>query len=243
MTAFIRESWTLRSGSGSSKSSPAKRRRGGCLSPTIIPFLWASSMTTAEQDGRQPRLQGRTALAILCVACGAVGTQARGRIGRPHSGARDRELDCQRSRGSSCGAGKRDRRPSHRPRRRTWGLRDHAAWICLHAKEPTERERSEKRDRPRHDQRHADRDCSGRVDRRRGAGSGLDAALDPSVVAPSPRDHPGRERRAATPTSHANESARRFHQGVGDARRWLDDFLSTLPRPSSRSPCASAQFG
>ena len=66
-------------------------------------------------------------------------------------------------------------------------------------------------------------------DRRRGAGSGLDAALDPSVLAPSPRDHPGRWRSAATPTSHANKSARRFHQGV--ARR------SPLARRTSYRPC------
>lgn len=55
-----------------------------------------------------------------------------------------------------------------------------------HAKGPTERERRAKRDRLRHRQRHADRDCSKRVHRLRGAGSGLDAALDPSVLAPSP---------------------------------------------------------
>ena len=58
MTAFIRGSWTLRSGSGSSKGSPAKRRRGGRLSPTIIPFLWASSMTTAE-TGWAPAMRPR----------------------------------------------------------------------------------------------------------------------------------------------------------------------------------------
>ena len=98
-----------------------------------------------------------------------------------------------------------------------------------HAKGPTERGRCAKRDRQCHRQRHADRDCFERIHRQRRAGSGLDAALDPSVVAPSPRDHPGRERSAATPTSHANESARRFHQGVG--RR------SPLARRTSYRPC------
>ena len=66
-------------------------------------------------------------------------------------------------------------------------------------------------------------------DPQRRAGSGLDAALDPSVVAPTTRDHPGRERSAATPTSHANESARRFRQGAG--RR------SPLARRTSHRPC------
>jgi DNA invertase Pin-like site-specific DNA recombinase len=49
-TAFIRRSWTLRSGSGSSKGSPAKHSCGASPSPTIIPFLWVSSMTTAETE-------------------------------------------------------------------------------------------------------------------------------------------------------------------------------------------------
>ena len=96
-------------------------------------------------------------------------------------------------------------------------------------KVPTEQERCAKRDRPRHGQRHADRDYSERVDRRRGAGSGLDAALDPSVLAPSPGDHPGRWRSAATPTSHANKGPRRFRQGAARC--------SPLARRTSYRPC------
>ena len=41
--------------------------------------------------------------------------------------------------------------------------------------------------------------------------------MDPALFASSPRDHRGRGRSAATPASHANESAGRFHQGI--ARR------------------------
>ena len=52
---------------------------------------------------------------------------------------------------------------------------------------------------------------------------------------------------AQRPLRDANESVRRFHQGVGRRSPLADDFLSTLPRPSSRSPCAktraSARFG
>ena len=124
---LFRRSWTVRSGSRSSKGSPAKRRRGGRLSATIIPFLSASSMMTAE-TGWAPAMRLRVdgAGAIMCHArrCRDAG---KSRIGRPHSSARDRESGCQRSRGSSRGAGKRDRRLSHRLRRRTWRLRDHAA--------------------------------------------------------------------------------------------------------------------
>ena len=46
------------------------------------------------------RLREDGAGAIMCHAR-RCRTQARGRIGRPSSGARDRELDCQRSRGAT----------------------------------------------------------------------------------------------------------------------------------------------
>ena len=110
-------------------------------------------------------------------------------------------------------------------------IAQHEFWP--HAKVPTERKRCAKRDRPRDGQRHGDRDCSGQVDRRRGAGSGLDVALDPSVLAPSPRDHPGRWQSAATLTSHANESARRFHQGLAQ-RSPLARRTSHRPGPDHR---------
>jgi hypothetical protein len=55
------------------------------------------------------------------------------------------------------------------------------------------------------------------------------AALDPGVLAPSPRDHPGRWRSAGTPTSDANKSARRFHRGVARC--------SPLARRTSYRPC------
>ena len=149
----------------------------------------------------------------------------------------------QRGRGASGGSGKRDRRLSHRPRRPRRRPGDHAARTnSPFAKGPADREGCAKRDRARHGQRDADRNCSERVGRRRGAGPGIDAALDPAVFASSPRDHPGRGRSAATPTSHANESARRFHQSIARrsplARRTP---ISTPPRPSSRSPSARAR--
>ena len=64
-----RRSSTLRSGSGSSKGSPAKRSRGARASRTIIPFLWASSMTTAG-TGWAPamRLRAGGAGDIMCHA-------------------------------------------------------------------------------------------------------------------------------------------------------------------------------
>ena len=83
--------------------------------------------------------------------------------------------------------------------------------------DPPNREGCAKRDRARHGRRDADRNPSERVGRRRGAGSGIDAPLDAAVFASPPRDHPARGRSAATPTSNANESARRFHQSI--ARR------------------------
>ena len=46
---------------------------------------------------------------------------------------------------------------------------------------------------------------------------GIDTPLDSDVFASPPRDHPARGRSAATPTSNANEGARRFHQSI--ARR------------------------
>jgi hypothetical protein len=78
-----------------------------------------------------------------------------------------------------------------------------------------------------------DRDPSERICRRRGAGPGIDAPLDSDVFAPWPRDYRARGRSAATPTSDANEGARRFHQSIAGrsslARR-------TPPRPHPNSP-------
>ena len=67
--AFIRRSSTLRSGSGSSKGSPAKRSRGARPTPTIIPFLWVSSMTIAG-TGWAPamRLRADAVGDIMCHA-------------------------------------------------------------------------------------------------------------------------------------------------------------------------------
>jgi site-specific DNA recombinase len=76
------ETWT-----GFSKGSNSKRRSGAPPSPTIIPSSRASSLMIAKQDGREPCVQGRTPLAILCVTRRAVGTKARGRIGRGISAA------------------------------------------------------------------------------------------------------------------------------------------------------------
>ena len=73
-------------------------------------------MAMAEADGFEMTAEKWAALAISCVTRSVDGTPAGRRIGRPHSGARDREPGCQRSRGSSRGAGKRDRRLSHQPR-------------------------------------------------------------------------------------------------------------------------------
>ena len=78
------------------------------------------------------------------------------------------------------------------------------------------RARDHRRANPRQ-RRNADRNPSERVGRRRGAGPGINATLDAAVLASSPRDHPRRRRSATTPASHADESARRFHQSI--ARR------------------------
>ena len=103
---------------------------------------------------------------------------------------------------------------------------DHAARTgSPFANGPAEPEGCAKRDRAHHDRRDADRNPSERVDRRRGVGSGIDAPLDAAVFASPPRDHPARGRSAATPTSNANESARRFHQALRDAHRWLDELV------------------
>ena len=104
----------------------SKRSRGGRPSPTIIPFLWVSSMTIAE-TGWAPAMRPR-ADGVGATMCHA--RRCRDASKRPDRSCafrrRDREPGCQRSLGSSRGAGKRDRRLSHRPRRRTWRLRDRA---------------------------------------------------------------------------------------------------------------------
>ncbi len=67
-------------------------------------------------SGPARSIQGRAALAILCVACGADGAQARRRIDRPRPRLRDRKPDYARGRDASGGSGSnRDRRPSHQP--------------------------------------------------------------------------------------------------------------------------------
>src|SRR5271166_4097814 len=78
-----------------------------------------------------------------------------------------------------------------------------------------------KRDRAHYGRRDADRNPSERVARRRGAGPGIDAPLEPAVFVSPPRGHPAPGRSAATPTSNANEGARRLR----DAHRWLDELL------------------
>ena len=114
-------------------------------------------------------------------------------------------------------SGKRDRGLAHQPRRPQGKPGDPAARTnSPFTMGPADREGA-KRDRARHGQRDADRNPSERVGRRRGARPGIDAPLDAAVFAPSPRDHPGCGRSAATPASNANESARGIYQSI--ARR------------------------
>ena len=114
--------------------------------------------------------------------------------------------------------GKRDRRRSHRPRRPRRRPGDPAARTnSPFARGPADREGCAERDRARDGWRDANRNCSERVRRRRGPGPGIDAPQDLDTFAPSPRDHPGHGRSAATPASNANEGARWFHQST--ARR------------------------
>ena len=112
----------------------------------------------------------------------------------------------------------RDRGLSHQPQRPRRQPGDPAARTgSPFANGPAEPEGCAKRDRARYGRRDADRNPSERVGRRRGAGPGIDAPLEPAVFVSPPRDHPAPGRSAATPTSNANESARRFHQSI--ARR------------------------
>src|SRR5271165_2099887 len=73
-TAFIRRSSTRKRGTGSSKSSRAKLRQGGYPGRMTTPSSRASSMMIAETGWARACVQGRAALAILCVASGADGT-------------------------------------------------------------------------------------------------------------------------------------------------------------------------
>ena len=183
-TAFIQRSSTLRSGSGSSKGSPAKRSRGARASRTIIPFLWAKLYDDrGNRMGASHASKGGHSGATMCrvLPCRDVGKRPdRSSAFRLQSSRTG--LPTQSGPISRCG-------PTRSTAVTSTAATDVATKRSMnqaHAKGPTERERRAKRDRLRHRQRHADRDCSKRVHRLRGAGSGLDAALDPSVLAPSP---------------------------------------------------------
>ena len=118
-----------------------------------------------KQDGREPCFQGRTLLAILCVARRAIGTQARGWVDHAHPGCRDRRPRFARGRDLIWRVTQaRDHGPSYQsqlPRRQCLGRA---------ARTPTSRhatwEEYSKRHRPGHGQCDPDRDRPLRVHRR-----------------------------------------------------------------------------
>ena len=77
----------------------------------LLDYLrWHTSVPTKLNEMAKPCVQGRAALAILCVACGADGAQARRRIDRPRPRLRDRKSDYARGRDASGGSGSKPRR-------------------------------------------------------------------------------------------------------------------------------------